>query len=128
VNEYVKEHNQIPEVRIRKRLRQHLRKVFNKYIKDHKKIRSRHYGISWQKIIDNLKPFPTGISNYHIDHITPLSSFDFINSDGSINENEIRIAFSPKNHQWLLAHDNISKGNKIIIQSQISRYTPEDQE
>lgn len=42
-------------------------------------------------------------------HIKPLSSFKFINKDGTTNFKEIKKAFKPENHQWLLAKENLSK-------------------
>ncbi len=73
---------------------------------------SKQYGINYKLIIEHLKPFPVDMHLYHIDHIRPLCSFDFINEDGSTNEEQIKEAFSPENHQFLLAHDNLSKGGK----------------
>lgn len=40
---------------------------------------------------------------YHIDHIKPLCSFDLTKPE------EVRKAFAPENHQWLLAEENRKK-------------------
>ena len=65
------------------------------------------YGIDYDAIFEHLKPFPKEISKYHIDHIKPLCSFDLT------DPKQIKIAFSPKNHQWLLAEQNMKKGASI---------------
>ena len=67
------------------------------------------YGINFTEIIEHLKPFPKDIKNYQIDHIIPLSLFDFNNPV------HIKKAFAPSNHQWLTKIENISKGNKLIM-------------
>jgi hypothetical protein len=41
---------------------------------------------------------------YHIDHIVPLAAFDLT------DENQVRLAFAPENHQWLLAKENLETG------------------
>jgi len=63
--------------------------------------------IKYNDIIDHLKPFPENIDEYHIDHIFPLSAFDF---NDPIH---IKAAFAPENHQWLKAKDNMSKSDKF---------------
>lgn len=95
---------------IKNRLRIRLRMAMKAYSKNGKTRKADSYGIDYKKIIEHLKPFPRDIHRFHIDHITPLASFDF--------EDPIQIkkAFAPKNHQWLLSKDNISKGKKTIIQ------------
>jgi len=98
--------NNNPTARISGRLRVLLLKALNKYTKTGKHQSSRKYGIDYQKIIDHLKPFPEDLSKYHIDHIKPLCSFDLTNLE------EIKKAFAPENHQWLLAEDNLRKGGK----------------
>jgi hypothetical protein len=76
-----------------------------------KKYSSKQYGVDFTKIIEHLKPFPKDISKYHIDHIRPLCSFSFVNEDDTENIQQIREAFRPENHQWLLAKDNLKKGS-----------------
>lgn len=66
------------------------------------------YGIDFESIIKHLQPFPKDINNYHVDHIVPLSWFDFN------NPKEIKWAFAPENHQWLTMEENIRKGNRFI--------------
>ena len=95
------------------RLRSRVRSMFSDYTKTGKVRKSKDYGINYQAILKHLNPFPKNIRKYHIDHIKPLVSFNFINDDDDTNENEIRKAFAPENHQWLLAKDNQSKGGRI---------------
>ena len=70
---------------------------------------SKEYGINFTAIIEYLRPFPKDIENYEIDHIIPLSWFDFN------NPKEIKWAFSPENHQWLTKEENRKKNNKYIL-------------
>ncbi len=95
---------------IRMRLGNILRQALRIYTKTGKVKTSKKYGIDWQVIIEYLKPFPKDLlekkGKWHIDHIRPLCSFDLTNPE------EIKIAFAPENHQWLLAHENMSKGGR----------------
>ncbi len=93
---------------IRARLRGSLRKALNIYSTTGKIMSSKKYGMDIKAIIEHLKPFPKDIENYHIDHIVPLSWFDFN------NPKEIKWAIEPTNHQWLTKEENISKGNRFI--------------
>lgn len=54
-------------------------------------------------------------SNYgkwHVDHIKPLCTFQFVNSDGSVNVEEIKKANSLDNLQPLWAEDNLRKNKR----------------
>lgn len=64
------------------------------------------YGIDVEAIAKHIGPCPGDLKDWHIDHIRPLSSFDF--SDAS----QIAIAFRPENHQWLPAQENLIKHAK----------------
>jgi hypothetical protein len=114
---HMRKYNTDAEYRIRHLLRSNLRRVFRDYIKQTKQHSSSMYGIDYNAIIEYLKPFPDNIRDYHIDHIIPLIYFNFVNVDGTINEKEIKIAFAPENHQWLLKDENLSKGKKITQQA-----------
>lgn len=94
---------------ITKRLRGSVYFALTHYTKTGKILKSKQMGINYKKIIKHLKPFPSDISLYHIDHIKPLCRFDLTKKE------EIIKAFAPENHQWLLAHDNQSKGKKYPI-------------
>lgn len=88
---------------IKIRLRKNLWRAFKQYNLG-KKLKSSKYGINYQAIMESLKPFPKDISQYEIDHIKPLFSFDLRNPQ------QIREAFTPENHQWLLKSINRQKG------------------
>lgn len=51
---------------------------------------------------------------WHIDHIRPLASFNFINEDGSINTKEVKKCMLLDNLQPLWAKDNLSKSNSYV--------------
>ena len=124
IREMKKKYNQKPKAKIKKNLRHRnrysqdenyniicklrgrLNKVLKKYTKTGKIMFASKYGINYKSIIEYLKPFPEDLSKYHIDHIKPLCSFNLENPE------EIKIAFAPENHQWLLAEENMSKGGK----------------
>jgi hypothetical protein len=67
----------------------------------------KQYGLDADAISLALGPCPGDLKDYEIDHIIPLSSFDL--SD----ENQIRAAFAPENHQWLTKKDNMEKHAKL---------------
>lgn len=77
--------------------------AFRKYSTMGKIMSSRKYGIDYRAIVEHLGPCPA--LGFHIDHIIPLSVFDFD------NPTHVRAAFAPENHQWLPAHDNLSKSD-----------------
>lgn len=64
------------------------------------------YGIDIAAIASRLGPCPGPRNEWHIDHIRPLASFDF--NDPA----QIQAAFSPENHQWLPAKQNLQKSWK----------------
>ena len=75
---------------------------------DGKRFSSSKYGIDFNKICKKLGPCPSKKrSDYHIDHILPVSSFNLR------DPNEVKKAFAPKNLQWLPAKENIKKSNKL---------------
>lgn len=96
-----------PNFLARKRVRNLIRKGINLY--GNKKVMpSKKYGVDISAIVEHLKPFPEDLSKYHLDHIIPLCSFDLTNHE------EIKKAFAPENHQWLLKEENLKKGKKIL--------------
>ena len=62
-----------------------------------------------EKIVKEKQMFP----DVQDETVAAESKFNFVNEDGSTNYDEIKRAFAPKNHQWLLIKDNIIKSNKI---------------
>jgi len=110
--DYIKKHRKLYRIRIKTNLSNRLRDSIRRYNKGKKIMNAKEYGVDYNKIIEYLKPFPEDISKYHIDHIRPISSFNFFNLDGTQNIGEIKKAFSPDNHQWLLATENMKKGGE----------------
>jgi len=87
-------------------LRKRVRAAFTQYSNTGKIMSSRKYDIDYKNIIQHLGPRPGARSDYHIDHIFPLSAFDF---DNLLH---VKACFAPENHQWLKVKDNLSKGYK----------------
>lgn len=88
-----------PEFRLKRLIRERVGKALKKYTKTGKVMTSKKYGIDYRAIIEYLKPLPKNLENYEIHHIKPLSTFNFVNPDGSTNLKEVRKAFAPKNHK-----------------------------
>lgn len=88
---------------IKCRLRTNLAKAVLIYTRTSKILSSKKYGVDYEAIIRYLEPFPEDLSNYHIDHIKPLCSFDLTRPE------EVKKAFAPENHRWLLKEDNFRK-------------------
>jgi hypothetical protein len=91
---------------LKSKLRARLRDAFKEYSKTGKINTSKEYGIDYNAIIEHLGPCPGEREEYHIDHIFPLSAFDFDNLG------HIKVAFAPENHQWLSKEDNLKKSDK----------------
>ena len=90
------------------RLRRSFNHAMNKYSNTGKIISSKKYGLNWEEIIEHLKPFPKNIQDFEIDHIIPLHNFNLT------DPNQVKLAFSPKNLQWLPMIENRRKSGKII--------------
>jgi hypothetical protein len=90
----------------KKIIRHRFREGMKRYSRAGKVKPIREYGIDIEKCGEYIGEQPG--ENYHIDHIIPLSFFNF---DDDI---EIQAAFLPINHQWLDAKENIRKSNKIL--------------
>ncbi len=88
-------------------IRRRLLHALTRYTKLGKITTADKYGINYKAIIEHLKPFPQNILKYHIDHIKPLCSFNLE------DPNQIKEAFAPENHQWLLVEENLRKGGKL---------------
>lgn len=104
---YVKEKHKNDELfYIKGLLRVRLFSAFHRYSTTGKIMKSKDYGINYKAIIQHLGPCPGQREGYHIDHVFPLSAFDFNNLT------HIRLAFAPENHQWLRKEENLSKNAK----------------
>lgn len=64
------------------------------------------YHINYKNIIEYLGPCPGDRKHWQIDHIIPLSAFNYFNNF------EVWASFHPTNHQWLLAEVNNKKRAK----------------
>lgn len=96
-----------PQFVVISRLRSRLKNAFLRFSKNGKVKSSREYGIDYEAIFKHIGPCPGIRKDYHIDHIIPLCFFDFDDPE------QVKKAFAPENHQWLLKIDNLIKGNKL---------------
>lgn len=96
------------QYRLRNLLRNRLYICFRDFSKNGKVNSSNKYGINFELILNYIGPMPNDGEKYHIDHIVPLCSFDFDDIE------QIKLAFAPENHQWLIAEENMKKGSKIL--------------
>lgn len=90
-----------------------LRNRLNCYLRCFNIPKDNKYKIKWNEIIEYLlKILPSNFNPklYHIDHIKPLCSFDLTKED------ELKKAFAPENHQWLLASENMKKAKYDRLQ------------
>ena len=126
-----KEYGKRPEVRVRirenerlrrltdkefaiaDRLRRSLNHAMTKYSKTGKIMSSKEYGIDWKKVVEYLKPFPENLRDFEIDHIIPLYTFNLTNPE------EVKKAFAPSNLQWLMKEENRRKGKKLFLDRKI---------
>jgi len=96
---------------IASRLRRRLLSAFK--LKNLKKIKtSNQYNINYKEIIKHLintipKDYYNNPKKYCLDHIIPLSAFDLTKDD------QIQIAQSKNNIQWLTVKENIQKRDKL---------------
>ncbi len=126
VRERMREYNQRPnvkkrtieQIKLRKKndkefatlilLRKRLINALKSFSKNGKVKSACEYGINYESIIKHLKPSRENMKNCEIDHIIPLSWFDFN------NPKEIKWAFAPENHQLITKKENNWKGNRFI--------------
>ena len=102
------------EYAIADRLRRSLNHALTKYSKNGKIMSSKKYGIDWERIIENLRPFPEHLEHFEIDHITPLHTFNLTNPE------EVKKAFDPSNLRWLTIGENRKKSGKIIEEEKLN--------
>lgn len=95
-----------PSYAILRRLRSRFSNAMRLYAAG-KTMTANEYGIDYSAIIEHLGECPGERSEWHIDHIRPLSSFDLHDLT------QVREAFAPANHQWLPAVENMSKGASL---------------
>jgi len=96
------------DLQIARRIRNRINKKIRKYKKEGKIIpftgteETLNLNLIVNKLIINF-PKDYGENTYHIDHIEPLCSFDLT------DEKQLKEAFAPDNHRWLLAEENLAK-------------------
>lgn len=90
--------------RLKVNLRNRLRKGFLLYSKNGKTLSCKDYGIDFKEIYDKLGHKPKG---YHLDHIIPLSVFDFDNKE------HVRLAHLPCNLRYTTQEENLLKNDNI---------------
>jgi hypothetical protein len=98
-------------------LRMSCRNRFRDFIRSKGKIGfGKYVTMDYERLKDHLeKQFKPGMTwknrnKWHIDHIRPLSSYKYINDDGTINKKEIEASWNIKNMQPLWDHENLTKG------------------
>ena len=96
------------QLKIRMRLQGRLHKYIKKFIDspNYYLIETNRDSISLTgvaKYLISILPNDFYSKDYHIDHIIPLCAFDLTKKE------QLEEAFSPENHQWLLAIDNLRK-------------------
>jgi hypothetical protein len=91
---------------IMRRLRTRLHCAMRIYSKKGKQKSSSKYGIDWHEVCKHLGGPPPG-KGYEIDHVVPLSFFDLN------DEEQIKLAFSPRNHAWLNENNNSKKDDYL---------------
>ena len=92
---------------IRSRLSTRFRSALRNYIETDRFTICRDKNIDYKAIIEHLKPFPGDISNYHIDHIIPISFFDLTDPE------QVKKVCSPINFQWMKSDCNFNKNDEI---------------
>jgi len=97
-----------PQYRLANLLRNRLFVALRDFSKNGKVKSSNKYEIDYTAIFKHIGPKPNDVEVWHIDHIKPLVSFN-LNDD-----EQVKLAFKPENHQWLTADQNLSKGSKIL--------------
>jgi hypothetical protein len=98
------------------RIHNNISRQLRRVLKQQGKTKSRTlkmYGINAQKIVDVLGQRPG--TEYQLDHIRPITSYDLNDPE------QVKIAYSPENLQWLKGTENIRKSNIWIDDNGITR-------
>ncbi len=99
------------------------RQFYNRVKAKHKTFREKDtWGIDWNIIIESLGKLPQDIKEYHLDHIIPLNNFNFFHLDGSLNNTEIKKAWSPANLRLINSKENMIKGSKVDLEKHPIKY------
>jgi len=99
-----------------------IRQWFNRAFRHNKKSNKtfQYVDYTFEEFREHIeKQFKEGMSwdnwtnrGWHVDHIKPISKFNFFNEDGTENIEQVKECFSLNNLQPLWAKDNLSKGNR----------------
>lgn len=95
------------QYRLAENIKNIVRQYINRGCKLGKQKTTNKYGINVKMILDYVGAPPKEYK-VHLDHIIPVSCFNFN------DEIMIQACFLPENHQWLKSKDNLRKSNKII--------------
>lgn len=95
-----------PKVKFSIQLRGRILAGFRRFSKHGKTETCKEYGIDFEAIYNKIGPKPDG--KYHLDHIIPISLFNF-----DLKEH-VRLAHCPENLRWVTQTENLKKFNKII--------------
>ncbi|MCK5625134.1 hypothetical protein KAI04_04810 [Candidatus Pacearchaeota archaeon] len=96
------------EISIKNNLRNRLRQIFKRDRLLHELKISKEYGISYENIINKLKPFPKDYNNYQIDHIIPLKLFS------AKKPERLKYGFGPDNIIWITKDLHNLKQQKLV--------------
>ena len=100
--------NNNPEAKFRQRLRSRINAGFKYYSKNGKTQSCSEYGIDFEEIYNKVGPKPDG--NFHLDHIIPMSVFDFDNPE------HVKLCNCGDNLRWVDSKENLIKWNKIYTE------------
>lgn len=102
-----REYRKLPAIRLRGALRGRMRTAFQQFSETGKVTTAKEYGVDFGAVIEGLGPCPGDRKDFHVDHIIPLSMFDFDDPE------HVRLAFAPENHRWLPRSENFRKHNSL---------------
>lgn len=95
-----------PQAKFNIQLRGRILAGFRRFSKNGKTETCKEYGIDFEAIYKKIGPKPG--KNYHLDHIIPISLFQFDNKE------HVRLAHCPENLRWIPGKENLEKAYKII--------------
>lgn len=108
IREYKRKKLKEPKNRFKDNLRSQIKQAFKLYSKNGKTESCKKYGIDFDAIYNKIGPKPDG--DFHLDHIIPISVFNFDNPE------HVRLAHLPENLRWLDSKENISKSDSIDVE------------
>jgi hypothetical protein len=97
-----------PKSKFKERLRTRILKGMKTYSKSGKTKTCAEYGIDFEAIYNKIGPKPD--DTYHLDHIIPMSVFDF-----DISEH-VKLCNSPENLRWVPSKENLEKWCSICVE------------